>query len=116
MVDPRSFDVFAAECPSRSILDHVTTRWGALTLAALRSGPCRFNDIARSIGGISDRMLSQTLKTLEADGLVVREQHAATQRVDYALTPEGERIADATRQLIDALYEVMPALLTSRDG
>lgn len=111
MVDPRPFDVFATDCPSRSVLDHVTSRWGALTLAALRPGPRRFNDIARAIGGISDRMLSQTLKTLEGDGLVVRDQQPGGQRVQYALTPQGERIADATGHLIDALYEVMPVLL-----
>ena len=108
------FDVFSPRCPSREVLDHVVGRWGLLTLAALNAGPLRFAATARAVGGISDRMLSQTLKTLEADGLVSRAASVGTQHVEYALTDPGRQVAEAAAGLIDALYGVMPRVLDRR--
>ncbi|MCW2840023.1 MAG: transcriptional regulator [Aeromicrobium sp.] len=110
--DLRPFDVLAEGCPSRAVLEHVTSRWGALTLAALTNEPVRFGELRRCIDGISDKMLSQTLKSLEADGLVDRRvQSSLPPHVDYALTPSGETIAAAVQTLIVAVYEVMPDVL-----
>jgi DNA-binding HxlR family transcriptional regulator len=111
-ISRRAFDVLAEGCPSRAVLEHVTNRWGALTLAALTKEPVRFGELRRCIDGISDKMLSQTLKSLEADGLVDRRvQSSLPPHVDYALTPSGETVAAAVQTLIGAVYEVMPDVL-----
>src|SRR5437879_6386996 len=89
----KAFDVFARACPSRHTLEHVTGRWGSLTLGALNEGTLRFNELRRRVDGISEKMLSQTLHALERDGLVHREaQPVNPPRVDYALTPLGEAV------------------------
>ena len=111
----RPFDVFTGDCPSREVLEHVTSRWGALTLAALTSDPARFGELRRCVDGISEKMLSQTLKALEADGLVVRRvQSTLPPHVDYALTPPGEKVAEAVGALIQSLYGVMPEVMRVR--
>ncbi len=71
--DRLAFDVFSRECPSRSTLEHVTGRWGGLTLGALYEESLRFNELRRRVDGVSEKMLSQTLHALERDGLVLRE-------------------------------------------
>lgn len=116
--DPaRPFDVLAGGCPSRAVLEHVTSRWGALTLAALGSEPARFGELRRSIDGISEKMLSQTLKALESDGLVTRRvQSTLPPHVDYALTEAGEKVAAAVAALIVSVYEVMPEVLRVADS
>src|SRR3954452_21641518 len=87
-------DVNARNCPSRVILEHVTSRWGVLVLAALLDGTRRFSELRRTIGGVSEKMLAQTLQTLERDGLVHREAHPVIPpRVDYSLPPLGEEAA-----------------------
>lgn len=108
----RPFDVMAGNCPSREVLEHVTSRWGSLTLAALSTDPARFGEIRRKVDGISEKMLSQTLKALEADGLVDRQvQSTLPPHVDYALTPAGEQVAAAVTSLIGAVYAVMPEVM-----
>ncbi len=116
--DPRRpFDVMAGGCPSRAVLEHVTSRWGALTLAALTSEPARFGELRRSIDGISEKMLSQTLKSLESDRLVERRVRSTLPpHVDYVLTGEGERVAAAVEALILAVYDVMPEVLRAADS
>lgn len=114
--DPIPFDVFSTMCPSRAVLEHVTSRWGVLTLAALSTEPARFGELRRSIDGISEKMLSQTLKALEADGLVDRRvQSTLPPHVDYALTPSGQQVAEAVRTLIVSLYGVMPDVMRARE-
>lgn len=83
-------DVYSADCPSREIFGHVTSKWGVLVLAALAERSLRWGELRRRIGGISEKMLAQTLRTLEDDGFVHREAHATIPpRVDYRLTPLG---------------------------
>lgn len=90
------YDVFAKACPSRGTLEHVTGRWGALTLGALQEGSLRFNELRRRVDGVSEKMLSQTLQALERDGLVHREaQPTNPPRVDYELTPWATRSPSA---------------------
>ncbi|MCX4528346.1 MULTISPECIES: helix-turn-helix domain-containing protein [unclassified Streptomyces] len=109
------FDVFARACPSRETLEHVTGRWGSLTVGALREGPCRFNELRRRVEGVSEKMLSQTLHALERDGIVNREaQPVNPPRVDYELTPLGREVADRLSALIDLLEGSMPQVLTAR--
>ncbi|WJV45924.1 winged helix-turn-helix transcriptional regulator [Streptomyces flavofungini] len=95
------YNVFARACPSRTTLEHVTGRWGALTLGALHDGTFRFNELRRRVDGVSEKMLSQTLHALERDGLVHRDaQPTNPPRVDYRLTPLGEQITERLLALI----------------
>ncbi|MBX9614675.1 MAG: helix-turn-helix transcriptional regulator [Caulobacteraceae bacterium] len=88
-------DVMVAACPSRRILSHVTSRWGVLVLLALRGKTLRFSGLRRQIGGVSERMLAQTLQTLEADGFLVRRAlDVVPPHVEYRLTPLGEDVAE----------------------
>lgn len=90
----RRGNVFAEECPSREILRHVTSRWGVLILVALLDGTHRFSDLRRKVGGVSEKMLSQTLQALEADGFVLRTSFPVVPpHVEYSLTAPGEEVA-----------------------
>lgn len=95
-------DVFAERCPSREILSHVTSRWGVLTLVALLQGTHRFGELRRKIGGVSERMLAQTLQRLEADGFVKRTSYPVVPpHVEYELTPLGTEVAERVGSLAD---------------
>ena len=90
---PGPGEVFAAACPSRVVLDHVTSKWGVLVLVALSDGPQRWSELRRRAEGISEKMLAQTLRTLEADGFVHRDaQPVIPPRVDYSLTDRGTEL------------------------
>ena len=90
---PPEAAVFPAGCPSRTLLDHVTSKWGVLILIALADGQQRWSELRRRAEGISEKMLAQTLKTLERDGLVHREARPTIPpRVDYRLTPRGREL------------------------
>ncbi|MFD2173359.1 winged helix-turn-helix transcriptional regulator [Rhodobacter lacus] len=105
-------DVLARACPSRQILQHVTSRWGGLILIALRGGTLRFAELRRRIDGISERMLAQTLQVLEADGLLIRTDHGEVPpRVDYRLTPAGEEISARVFALSDWIESHLPELM-----
>src|SRR3984957_12111447 len=87
-------DAFASDCPTRVLLDHITSRWGVLILVALSSGTMRWGELRRWARGISEKMLAQTLRTLEADGLVLREQRPVVPpHVDYSLTDRGRELS-----------------------
>ena len=110
------FNVFAKACPSRGTLEHVTGRWGALTLGALFEGSLRFNELRRRVDGVSEKMLSQTLHALERDGLVHREaQPTNPPRVDYELTPLGRQVAERLLDLIHLVEGRMDDVLASRE-
>jgi DNA-binding HxlR family transcriptional regulator len=110
------YNVFAKACPSRGTLEHITGRWGALTLGALYQGSLRFNELRRRIDGVSEKMLSQTLHALERDGLVYREaQPTNPPRVDYELTPLGHEVAERLLSLIHLLEGSMDAVLAARE-
>lgn len=84
------YDAFLAGCPSRKLLDRVSDKWVTLSLSALSDGPQRYSEISRRIAGVSQKMLTQTLRTLERDGLVTRTVTPTVPvRVDYELTPLG---------------------------
>jgi DNA-binding HxlR family transcriptional regulator len=86
-------DVFHNDCPARMVLDHVTGRWGVLILTSLRDGDLRFYQLREKVEGISEKMLSQTLRTLQRDGLVHRAVEPATPpRVSYGLTALGRGV------------------------
>ena len=114
--DDLAFDVFSRNCPSRGTLEHVTGRWGSLTIGALHEGAFRFNELRRRVDGVSEKMLSQTLHALERDGLVQREaQPTNPPRVDYELTPLGHEVAERLLGLIHFLEGRMPEVLGARE-
>ncbi len=87
----RRGDVFSAGCPTREVLDHVMSKWGALVLLALTEGTQRWSELHRRAEGISDKMLASTLRMLEHDGLVSRHAYPEIPpRVEYTLTPLGD--------------------------
>lgn len=110
-----AFDVFSRDCPSRVTLEHITGRWGGLTLSALADDPLRFNALRRRVDGVSEKMLSQTLQALERDGLVIREaQPVNPPHVEYRLSPLGRQAAARLRDLIALVEEQMPEVLAAR--
>ncbi|CAN5710471.1 helix-turn-helix domain-containing protein [soil metagenome] len=91
----RKGNLFATNCPTRDVLDDVTSRWGPLVLVLLRESTYRFSELAYLIGGVSEKMLAQTLRALEEDGFVLRTVHATKPpKVEYSLTPFGQELAE----------------------
>lgn len=108
-------DAFNSECPAREVLEHITSRWGTLILAALGGGPRRFSELHARIGGISEKMLSQTLRTLVRDGLVERTVEPATPpRVSYALTPLGQGLTESLQQFLDWIRQHTVEVVTAQ--
>jgi DNA-binding HxlR family transcriptional regulator len=88
------YDAFLRECPSHQLLGRLSDKWGSLVIAALSGGSRRYSDLSRTIAGVSPKMLTQTLRTLERDGIISRTVTPAVPvRVDYALTPLGTSLA-----------------------
>lgn len=111
----RDGNLFAEKCPSRDVLKHVTSRWGVLILVALQDGTHRFSDLRRKMGGVSEKMLAQTLQWLEADGFVNRKSYPVVPpHVEYSLTPMGYEIAEKVAALADWIEENLPQVMASR--
>ncbi|WBO64613.1 winged helix-turn-helix transcriptional regulator [Streptomyces camelliae] len=88
------YDAFLRECPTNQLLGRLSDKWVSLVVAALTQGPKRYSDIGRKIAGVSPKMLTQTLRTLERDGIITRTVTPSVPvRVDYALTPLGTSLA-----------------------
>lgn len=87
-------DVYSAKCPTRQVLDHIAGKWTILIVDALLEGTMRYTDLSRRIEGVSQKMLTQTLRALEADGFITRTVHPTIPpRVDYSLTDLGHSLA-----------------------
>lgn len=85
-----AYDAFMAECPSRQVLERIGTKWSGLIMCALYEGPQRHSELARRIAGVSQKMLTQTLRELERDGLITRTVTPSVPvRVDYEITELG---------------------------
>jgi DNA-binding HxlR family transcriptional regulator len=111
----RRGEVFAVECPSRDILKHVTSRWGVLVLVALMEGTHRFSDLRRKIGGVSEKMLAQTLQQLEQDGFIDRVSHPVVPpHVEYSLTRLGEDIGRQVESLTDWIETNLPKIMKAQ--
>jgi DNA-binding HxlR family transcriptional regulator len=88
-------NVYEENCPTRMVLDHIADKWAALILWKLTDKPIRFNQLRRDIEGISQKVLSQTLKQLERDGLINRQAFATVPvTVEYSVTPLGHTLAE----------------------
>ncbi|MCG9890466.1 MAG: helix-turn-helix transcriptional regulator [Thermosynechococcaceae cyanobacterium MS004] len=108
-------DLFAEPCPSREIFKHVCSRWGVLCLLSLRQGTHRFSELRRKIGGVSEKMLAQSLQSLAEDGFVLRVSHPVVPPfVEYSLTPMGEEVAEHVATLADWIELNLPRVLDGR--
>jgi DNA-binding HxlR family transcriptional regulator len=109
-------DVNRVGCPSRVILEHVTSRWGVLVLAALLDRSYRFSELRRHIEGVSEKMLAQTLQALERDGFVNRvAQPVIPPRVDYSLTSLGVEAATHVQALTHWVESKVPDVFQARE-
>ncbi|WP_148338594.1 winged helix-turn-helix transcriptional regulator [Aquicella siphonis] len=94
-------NIYNANCPTRLILDRIADKWTVLIIGQLSSGTLRFNELKRSVPGITQKMLTQTLKGLERDGIIVRKIYATVPpKVEYTLTKLGKsliRVVEAIR-------------------
>ena len=108
-------NAYAAECPTRQILDRVGDKWAVLILLLLRGEPMRFNQLRRAIEGISQKMLSQVLKSLERDGLLRRRAIATVPvTVEYSITPLGSTLAEAVDPLRDWAEQNLKEVLAAQ--
>ncbi|WP_424184141.1 winged helix-turn-helix transcriptional regulator [Actinokineospora sp. G85] len=112
---PMPFNVFDHNCPGRSVMEHITTRWGVLVLGVLLDGTLRFGEIRQVVGGVSEKMLAQTLQALERDGLVLREvRPVIPPHVDYSLTDLGRPLAEQVRVLYHLIEGATADVLAAR--
>jgi DNA-binding HxlR family transcriptional regulator len=98
--EKRAYDAFMASCPTRQVMSTIGDKWSALLVNALADGPRRHGELARTVAGVSQKMLTQTLRTLERDGLVTRSiTPTVPVRVDYELTELGQSLVPILQQL-----------------
>ena len=114
-------NAYAADCPTRKILDFIGDKWATLIILLLENGPKRYSELERSIEGISHKMLSQTLRDLERDGLITRTVYPQVPlRVEYELTPLGQTLIQPIAAIVQWSYDhveevnVAQALYNSR--
>jgi len=116
MAEPQP-DAFIADCPTRDILARLAEKWTMLTLAALKDDTLRFGALHRRIEGVSQKMLTKTLRKLEQDGLVTREVFDEMPlRVEYALTPMGRELSDLVLALKTWTEANMAQILSANDA
>ena len=112
--------VFDKNCPTRHVLDRIADKYTVLVIAFLQDRPKRFNELQRMITGISQKVLTQTLRSLERDGLVTRTVYAEVPpRVEYALTPLGNTLTEplaALRDWAEAYIETVIAAQSEYDN
>ncbi len=99
-IQRRQYNANLAECPGHDLLARLSDKWVTLVLSALADGPLRHGEIARIVAGATQKMLTQTLRNLERDGLIDRQISASVPpRVDYALTPLGQSLLPVQRAI-----------------
>ncbi len=110
-----AYNVFDDRCPTRMVLDRLADKWALLVLDRLRDGPVRFNNLRRDIRGLTQKVLSQTLKRLERDGLIERTVRPTVPvRVDYALTPLGQTLTETVAAFAHWAESNMGAVLAAQ--
>jgi DNA-binding HxlR family transcriptional regulator len=93
-------DAYCAKCPTRQVVDHIAGKWTVLIVDALSAGTMRYTEIKRKVEGVSQKMLTQTLRSLEADGFLTRTVHPTIPpQVEYTLTPLGHSLAGPISEL-----------------
>lgn len=111
------YDVMAPACPSRTVLRHLTDRWTPLIVANLEPGPLRFGQLREAVGGITAKVLTQTLRSMERDGLVTREvTPSMPPQVTYELTDLGHTLTDPILALRDWVNDHAGEVLAAREA
>lgn len=111
----RRGELFDANCPSRDVLKRLTSRWSLLILVALQDDRLRFSELRRKIGGISERMLAQTLRLMEEDGFVERTAYdVIPPHVEYHLSPLGHEVREQVVGLADWIETNLHQILKKR--
>lgn len=109
-------NVYEGSCPTRTVLDHITARWSMLILILLMERKRRFSELARMIGGVSEKMLAQSLRSLEEDGFVQRTVYPTKPpSVEYCLTPLGTELAPHVRSLARWVEANLATVLAHRE-
>ena len=110
-----AYNVYSQDCPTRTVLDIVADKWTSLLIVALVPGTKRFQQLKREIGGITQKMLTQTLRSLERNGLVDRRAYATVPpRVEYTLTRLGHTLSDSLQTLQDWSVAHVEEILRAR--
>ena len=110
-----AYNAFLAECPSRQLLDRLTDKWTTLLLVALAERSQRYSELARTVAGVSQKMLTQTLRNLERDGLITRQLTPSVPvRVDYELTDLGRSLMPVLRAVKHWAEVHMPDVRAAR--
>ena len=111
----KAYNVMAATCPSRTVLHRIGARWTVFVVNALADGPRRFTELKAHIQGITPKVLTETLRSLEADGLISRSEHDENPpRVEYALTPLGRSLIGPLDTACDWARAHAPAITEAR--
>jgi DNA-binding HxlR family transcriptional regulator len=110
-------NAYSAACPAREILDLIADKWSTLIISVLENRSLRFAELERQIGGISQKMLTQTLRNLERDGLVQRTVYPEVPpRVEYALTPLGKTLCVPLSEIIRWSEENITAVMAAQQN
>ncbi|WP_104109582.1 MULTISPECIES: helix-turn-helix domain-containing protein [unclassified Arthrobacter] len=110
------WDPYNRNCPSRQVLDRIGDRWSVLVVGALSQGPLRFSALAKRVDGVSQKMLTQTLRGLERDGLIIRTMYAQIPpRVEYQLSESGTSLAQPILALETWAKDNMPIIMSARE-
>ncbi|MFE0249367.1 winged helix-turn-helix transcriptional regulator [Streptomyces sp. NPDC059010] len=110
------YDAFLRSCPTNQLLDRISDKWVSLVVSALAAGPMRYSDLGRKIAGVSPKMLTQTLRSLERDGLLTRTVTPSVPvRVDYELTALGHSLAQLLTAVKDWAENHFDEVHESRD-
>lgn len=117
MVTIERGDAFDPDCPTRVVLDRIGDKWTVLVIGSLEDGSLRFSQLRARIGGVAPKVLTQTLRAMERDGLLTRTVHAQVPpRVDYELTPLGASLTGPIATLTDWAETHLTQILGSRDS
>jgi len=113
----RRGELTSTECPCREVLKNVTSPWGMLLIIVLMGDVRRFSELRRMVGGVSEKMLSQTLKRLEAHGLVHRKSYETVPpHTEYSLTPLGRTVGERVEALADCINTIIPDIMETRQS
>jgi DNA-binding HxlR family transcriptional regulator len=116
-VPMRNYDLYQPNCPTRLLLDHIADKWATLILWKISDGPIRFNQLRRTIGGISTKVLSQSLKELERDGLVSRQVFPTVPvTVEYSITPLGRTLSSKIAAVTEWAESNIEAVLAAQES
>ncbi len=110
-------DAFNPDCQVRLVLDRIGDKWSVLVVLALRDGPCRFTGLRTTIGGVTPKVLTQTLRAMERDGLLTRRVFAEVPpRVEYQLTALGMSLQGPINAITDWAEEHLAEIISAREA